>query len=260
MDLPDIVKERLIELEEDNNQLKADLKRQRDKCDVTEAMLLELEQEVQRLSDSQKENRFRCAKCPLVEQTIQSLKCELEEKSIDSSRMSREIENLSALLNAAREEIDELRRARTPISADQSFTNTSSDSSKLILLKEERDDAIYELETAKRQISALESEKKDYAEREEALVAEAQELRRHLKEAREQLSQNEAERMASLGNIGIANRGNSMFAEFAEERVKLETDMKSLYSKYLAVRRENCRLSNDSMRHELWLYDVVETR
>ncbi|KIH69646.1 hypothetical protein ANCDUO_00022 [Ancylostoma duodenale] len=55
----------------------------------------------------------------------------------------------------------------------------------------------------------------------------------------------EAELAASRSNVNIANRGNSMFAEFAEERVRLEADMKALFSKYEAVRKQNYQLSNE---------------
>ncbi|RCN50706.1 hypothetical protein ANCCAN_03319 [Ancylostoma caninum] len=70
-------------------------------------------------------------------------------------------------------------------------------------------------------------------------------MARHLKEHREQLHEMEAELAASRSNVNIANRGNSMFAEFAEERVRLEADMKALFSKYEAVRKQNYQLSNE---------------
>ncbi|VDM55755.1 unnamed protein product [Angiostrongylus costaricensis] len=69
--------------------------------------------------------------------------------------------------------------------------------------------------------------------------------RKSIAELREQLHQIESERMESVINIGISKRGNSMFAEdsnFAEERLKLESDFKLLYSRYLLVSEENCRL------------------
>ncbi|VDK49544.1 unnamed protein product, partial [Cylicostephanus goldi] len=112
-------------------------------------------------------------------------------------------------------------------------------------LQEEKDDVLFELQEAKKRILELESERDDLMERAEAANAEARDMARHLKEIREQMHELETELATSRTNLNIANRGNSMFAEFAEERLKLEADMKALFAKYEAVRKQNYDLSNE---------------
>ncbi|VDM70873.1 unnamed protein product [Strongylus vulgaris] len=159
--------------------------------------------------------------------------------------MVHEIEALTASLISAQSEIDELRRARTPLSPEKSLIVEPSNKEELIRLQEEKDDALFALQQANQRISDLESEREDLTERAEAANAEARDMARHSKELREQVHELEAELATSRSNVGVANRGNSMFAEFAEERLKLEADMKSLYAKYEAVRKQNYQLSNE---------------
>ncbi|VDM63930.1 unnamed protein product [Angiostrongylus costaricensis] len=245
MDFTDFVNERPVEFDDENNQLKAELKRLRDTLLRNNEIMNELEEENVELHGKIEKISLGCPKCAVLEQTVLGLKSTLEQYTVDSCRMSEEIAALNASLDSARAEIDELRRGRTLISPDESTFNTSLDTSTMNRLQEERDIAMFELQSAKYQISALEFERNDNAERADALAVEAQELRKQLKELREQLHQIESERMESVINIGISKRGNSMFAEdsnFAEERLKLESDFKLLYSRYLLVSKENCRL------------------
>uniref|UniRef100_A0A0K0DHC5 Uncharacterized protein n=1 Tax=Angiostrongylus cantonensis TaxID=6313 RepID=A0A0K0DHC5_ANGCA len=245
MDFTDFGNEGPVEFDDENNQLKAELKRLRDTLLRNNEIMNELEEENVELHGKIEKITLGCPKCAILEQTVLGLRSTLEQYTVDSCRMSEEIATLNASLDSARAEIDELRRARTMISPNESTFNISFDSSTMNRLQEERDIAMFELQSAKYQISALELERNDNAERADAFAVEAQELRKQLKELREQLHQIESERMESVVNIGISKRGNSMFAEdsnFAEERLKLEADFKLLYSRYLLVSKENCRL------------------
>ncbi|KAK6031501.1 hypothetical protein OSTOST_02345, partial [Ostertagia ostertagi] len=171
MELPTVVQEKLIELHDENNQLKV-----------------------------------------------------IEQKNTSCHRLEEQIEVLATSLQSAN-------RLNTPTKPER--------------LQEERDDAVFELQRAAHRIAALEEERNDYAERAEAASSEARDMARHNKELREQLHDLEAELVASRTNTNVANRGNSMFAEFAEERVRLEGDLKLLYCKYSALRKENCQLANE---------------
>ncbi|KJH50442.1 hypothetical protein DICVIV_03372 [Dictyocaulus viviparus] len=242
MDLPDLVKDRLVELDEENNQLKAEVKRLRDRLATNDEILTELEEENVQLRKCQQLDSLENTKCSVLEQTILDLK--KTEKDRESSNMLEQIATLNAALNSAQSEIAEMRRARTPICAEEDVV-LPSESVDVAHLQEEMHEALYELEKAKNQITALVLERDDCAERADAAANEAQEMARHLKEMREQLHQMEMELTMSRTNISIANKGNSMFAEFVDERIKLEADLKLLYSKYQIVRKENYQLSNE---------------
>ncbi|KAL6740860.1 hypothetical protein Aduo_014171 [Ancylostoma duodenale] len=245
MELPDVVKEKLIELDDENNQLRSEVLKLRATITNKDEILNELEEENVQLRETKQKDSSESSKCAYLEQTVTSLKVTLEEKNREICKMAGEIEALASSLSSAQAEIDELRRSRTPISPEQSVVFEPSNCTEMIRLQEERDDVIFELQRANNRINALESERDDLIERAEAANAEAREMARHLKEHREQLHEMEAELAASRSNVNIANRGNSMFAEFAEERVRLEADMKALFSKYEAVRKQNYQLSNE---------------
>ncbi|EYC06926.1 hypothetical protein Y032_0073g777 [Ancylostoma ceylanicum] len=245
MELPDVVKEKLVELDDQNNQLRSEVIRLRATVANKDEILNELEEENVQLRKTRQNDSSETSKCAYLEQTVTSLKVALEEKNRDIGKMVEQIEALTGSLSSAQAEIAELQRARTPISPERSVISEPSNCGEMIRLQEERDDAIFELQRANYRVSALESERDDLIERAEAANAEAREMARHLKEQREQLHEMEAELAASRNNVSIANRGNSMFAEFAEERVRLEADMKALFSKYEAVRKQNYQLSNE---------------
>ncbi|KAK5978859.1 hypothetical protein GCK32_007097 [Trichostrongylus colubriformis] len=190
MDLPAVVQEKLIELDDENNQLKI---------------------EVQRLN----------AKLSSRDEILN----ELEEENLQLRTRAKQVHTGDPRITALQQRI-----------ADQEATER---------LQEEKDDAIFELQRATHRIAALETERDDCTERAEAASLEARDMARHNKELREKLHELEAELMASRANASIANRGNSMFAEFAEERVRLEADLKLLYCKYSALRKENSQLANE---------------
>ncbi|CAJ0610345.1 unnamed protein product [Cylicocyclus nassatus] len=212
MELPDVVKEKLIELDDENNQLKAEVKRLRASIINKDEILNELEEEnIQLLAANQKFSSVD-AKCVQLEQTIVSLRVTLEEKTRDSYNLMHEVETLTASLVSARSEIDELRRSSTPPSTEENIVEPSN-KEELMRMQKEKDDALFELQEAKKRILELESEREDLIEREEAANAEARDMARHLKETREQMQELETELATFRTNINIVNRGNSMFVE-----------------------------------------------
>ncbi|EPB69090.1 protein tyrosine kinase [Ancylostoma ceylanicum] len=213
MELPDVVKEKLVELDDQNNQLRSEVIRLRATVANKDEILNELEEENVQLRKTRQNDSSETSKCAYLEQTVTSLKVALEEKNRDIGKMVEQIEALTGSLSSAQAEIAELQRARTPISPERSVISEPSNCGEMIRLQEERDDAIFELQRANYRVSALESERDDLIERAEAANAEAREMARHLKEQREQLHEMEAELAASRNNVSIANRGNSMFAE-----------------------------------------------
>ncbi|ETN84349.1 hypothetical protein NECAME_06911 [Necator americanus] len=257
MELPDVVKEKLIELDDENKQLRAEVCRLRATITNKDAILNELEEENVQLREAKQNETSGCSKCANLELTVTNLNLILDEKNRECCKMEERIEVLTTSLTSSQDEIDELRRARTPLSPEQSTISEPANNDEMMRVQEERDDALFELEKAKYRINALEQERDDLGDRADAANAEIRDMTRHLKELREQLHGMEAELAASRNSVSIANRGNSMFAEvvyelpivlfvkFAEERVRLEADMKSLFSKYEAVRMQNYQLSNE---------------
>ncbi|WKY09147.1 hypothetical protein Q1695_001925 [Nippostrongylus brasiliensis] len=244
MELPEIVKEKLIELDEENNQLRAELKRCQAKLASKDEIANELEEENIQLRNRLKTQPQENSRNPILERTVADLNSQLEEKTRECTHLSKRVEELMASLQSANTEIDELRRSATPIDADESL-KVMTHSIDLVRIQEERDDAVFELQRATIRISALEAERNDLEERAEAAATEARDLGRHLKELREQMHIMESELAASRNAVGVAQRGNSMFAEFAEERLKLEADLKTLFAKYETVRKENYMLVNE---------------
>ncbi|VDL79353.1 unnamed protein product [Nippostrongylus brasiliensis] len=244
MELPEIVKEKLIELDEENNQLRAELKRCQAKLASKDEIANELEEENIQLRNRLKTQPQENSRNPILERTVADLNSQLEEKTRECTHLSKRVEELMTSLQSANTEIDELRRSATPIDADESL-KVMTHSIDLVRIQEERDDAVFELQRATIRISALEAERNDLEERAEAAATEARDLGRHLKELREQMHIMESELAASRNAVGVAQRGNSMFAEFAEERLKLEADLKTLFAKYETVRKENYMLVNE---------------
>ncbi|KAK6034195.1 hypothetical protein COOONC_28302 [Cooperia oncophora] len=245
MELPAVVREKLIELDDENNQLKQEVQRLNTKLSSRDEILNELEEENIQLRNHMKQDHSDESKISALQQKIVILETTIEEKISDSYRLAAQIEVLTTSLNSANAEISELRRAESRPVCEDSVIQEPSSSADLERLQEEKDDAVFELQKAMHRIAALETERNDYAERAEAASLEARDMARHNKELREQLHELEAELVVSRTNAKVANRGNSMFAEFAEERVRLEADLKLLYCKYNTLRKENCQLANE---------------
>lgn len=246
MELPDVVKEKLLELDEENNRLKVEVQRLQARLASKDEILNDLEEENVQLRNSRSKRSPENCRNTAMEQTIAELNEKLDEKRSECLRLTEQLRGTRASLDTANVEIRELRSARAALEdEDEQCVAAPPNNEDLDRLQEEKDDAIFELQRATHRMAALETERDDYAERAEAACAEAREMARHLKELREQLHVLEAELAASRSNVGVANRGNSMFAEFAEERVRLENDLKTLFSKYEAVRKENYQLSNE---------------
>ncbi|VDK54164.1 unnamed protein product [Cylicostephanus goldi] len=121
MELPDVVKEKLIELDDENNQLRAEVTRLRASIVNKDEILNELEEENVQLRAAKQKIGVDNAKCLQLEQTIVSLRVTLEEKTRDSYNLMHEVETLTASLVSAQSEIDELRRASTPPSTEESI-------------------------------------------------------------------------------------------------------------------------------------------
>ncbi|XGW04336.1 hypothetical protein V3C99_015473 [Haemonchus contortus] len=244
-ELPAAVQEKLIELADKNSQLKVEVQRLSAKLSSRDEILYELEEENLQLRNKLKHGQAEDSRLEALQQKIISLETTIEEKTLSSCRMAEQIKALTASLNSANSEISELRKVDSGGIPEETILLEPSNNADLERIQEERDDAVFELQRATHRIAALEAEKNDYADRAEAASTEARDMARHNKDLREQLHELEAEVAASRTNTGIASRGNSMFAEFAEERLKLEDDLKELYHKYNALRKENSQLANE---------------
>ncbi|RCN50705.1 hypothetical protein ANCCAN_03318 [Ancylostoma caninum] len=132
MELPDVVKEKLIELDDENNQLRSEVLKLRATVANKDEILNELEEENVQLREMKQKGRSENSKCTYLEQTITSLKVTLEEKNREICKMAGEIEDLTGSLSSAQAEIDELRRSCTPISPEQSVVSEPSNRTEMV--------------------------------------------------------------------------------------------------------------------------------
>ncbi|KIH69645.1 hypothetical protein ANCDUO_00021 [Ancylostoma duodenale] len=144
MELPDVVKEKLIELDDENNQLRSEVLKLRATIANKDEILNELEEENVQLRETKQKDSSESSKCAYLEQTVTSLKVTvcfrfflfssfiLEEKNREICKMAGEIEALASSLSSAQAEIDELRRSRTPISPEQSVVFEPSNCTEMV--------------------------------------------------------------------------------------------------------------------------------
>lgn len=253
---------RLSALGEENLQQSRDIARLQALLKTRDEYLADAENEVGKLQKEIAEmNEKKSAYMIELEQKISSLRAQVTENNGMLSDREQEVEELKKSLLAKERELEEaLAKPLGEVSMNRT-RDSSADSEKcklydkVVELEKERNSMLEEISQLQDKVAMINRDLANERSHVEELSAICDGYKVDVKELRQRCNDLTCELNDYRSGSKVAKKGNSMFFEFVDERVKLEKDLLKLKARndFLVSQKEAYERELDEVRQELML-------
>ncbi|EFO24066.2 hypothetical protein LOAG_04421 [Loa loa] len=258
--------QRLSTLGEENLQQCRDISRLQTLLKSRDEYLADAENEVTKLRNEITEiNATKSAYLVELEQKISSLRAEINEKNDMLFEREQEIQELKKTLASKERELEKaLQKPEVPISQIRDSFSDSEQmklNEKMAELELERNLMLDEISQLQDKVVITSRNLDNERSHVEELSTICNGYRHDIEELKNRCNELTSELNEYRSKTKIAKRGNSMFFEFVDERVKLEKDLLKLkcQNDFFASQKEAYELELNELRHELMLALTLRT-
>uniref|UniRef100_A0A915Q101 Uncharacterized protein n=1 Tax=Setaria digitata TaxID=48799 RepID=A0A915Q101_9BILA len=258
--------QRISTLGEENLQQSRDISRLQALLKTRDEYLVDAENEVTKLRGEIIEiNATKSAHLVELEQKISSLRAEINEKNGILFDQEQEIQELKKTVASKERELE--KAAKMPVISVKQTGDTFSDSEraklteKMVELEMERNLMLDEISQLQDKIVMINQNLDNERSHVEELSMICSGYKQNVEELKNRCNELTSELNEYRSKTKIAKKGNSMFFEFVDERVKLEKDLLKLKSQndFFASQKEVYELELNELRHELMLALTLRT-